>query len=203
MKILKFSDVEAWMAARRGKITGSRLGDIYSARAGSKKKIGYYELIAERLATEPEGGETPMDRGTRLEPVALELYAKTIGKKIDPSLVIWAREDNDSIAISPDGILGKSEAVEVKCLSSARHIEALLTRQIPSEYEYQMYQYFIVNDGLKKLHFVFYDPRIPAKPLFAIIVKREDIKEEIAELIEFERMTLAEIDEIVLKLSNF
>ena len=70
-----------------------------------------------------------------------------------------SRDDDENIAVSPDGFIGTTEAVECKCLSSARHIEALLTRAIPSEYEYQVLQYFIVNDKLEMLNFVCYDPR--------------------------------------------
>lgn len=160
-------------------------------------------MIAERLATEESGDETPMDRGTRLEPEAMKRFIQETKKKVDTSLVIWERDDNASIAISPDGFIGKTEAVEVKCLSSASHLEAWLTQQIPSEYEEQAIQYFIVNDNLKKLYFTFYDPRITFKDYFVLEIERKQIEEKIAEYLNYQRTILAEIDEIVLKLSNF
>lgn len=202
MKTLKFQDKESWLSARRGKITGSRLGDIIVKR-GTGKKIGFYELIAERLATEPEGDETPLDRGVRLESEALERFEKETGKKVDNELVIWTREDNESIAVSPDAVIGKTEAVEVKCLSSARHIQAFLTKEIPDDYKEQAIQYFIVNEDLKKLNFCFYDPRILTKDFFIIEIKRKDIQEKIDEYLEYQRNVLKEVDEIVLQLSNF
>lgn len=201
MKVTKFDGRESWLAARRGRITGSRLKDIYTKRADTRK-IGFYELIAERLALPPDG-ENPMDRGNRLEEEAIERFAKETGKKVNTDLVIWSRDDSDAIAVSPDGVIGKTEAVEAKCLSSARHIEAFLTQEIPEEYKHQRLQYFIVNESLKALHFVFYDPRLYTTPYFVLTTKREDVEAEITEYLAFQRDILTEVDEIVNRLSNF
>lgn len=202
MKIQTFEDQEAWMFARRGKITGSRLGDVTPKATGKGKKIGFYELIAERLGI-PADDEGAMNRGHRLEPEAIDYFKKETGKEVDTSLVIWTRDDNESIAVSPDGMIGETEAVEVKCLSSARHIEAVLTGKIPDEYRYQVLQYFIVNEALQNLYFVFYDPRLLAKPFFMITFRREDMQAEITGMLETERKTIEEIEEIVNKLTDF
>lgn len=201
MKTLTFESREEWLAARRGKITGSRLGDMTLKRS-KEKKIGFYELIAERLGI-PADGEDPMDRGTRLEPEAIAMFEKETGKKVDTTKVIWMREENENIAISPDGAIGETEAVEAKCLASSRHIEALLTGKIPKDYEYQRLQYFVVNDNLEQLHFAFYDPRLLAKPFFIITTHRREIEKEILEALAHERDILAEVSQVVLKLSNF
>lgn len=199
MKTLTFENQEEWLAARRGKITGSRLKDIVVKR-GTGYKQGFYELIAERLAV-PADDENPMDRGTRLEEEAIARFVKETGKKVDTSLVIWVREDNESIAVSPDGIIGKTEAVEAKCLSSATHIKAWLTKQVPDDYEMQKIQYFIVNDSLKKLHFVFYDPRIPCKDYFVLEISREDVQAEVDEYLAYETGILTEVDRVVNELT--
>lgn len=201
MKIHKFDDQESWLAARRGRITGSRLKDIVVKR-GTEKKIGFYELIAERLGI-PSDDESAMSRGHRLEAEAIEQFTKETGKKVNTDLVIWSREDNEGIAISPDGVVGKTAAIEVKCLSSARHIEAVLTKKIPKEYEYQVLQYFIVNESLKTLYFVFYDPRLVIKPFFMIEVKRNSLKEDIDEMLAYQSETLLEVEKIVNELSDF
>lgn len=190
MIIQKYETEEEWLDGRRGRVTGTRLKDLISKRGGAKK-IGYYELIAERIAI-PANGENVMDRGHRLEVDALERFAKETGKAVDGSLVIWSREDNPDIAVSPDGAIGETEAVECKCLSSARHIEAWLTKEIPSEYEEQCIQYFIVNDKLQTLYFVFYDPRMP-KDFFYFEVKRESIQAQIDEYLALELQVLADI----------
>lgn len=193
MKIVKFNDEQAWLDARLGRITGTRLKDLIVKR-GTKKKIGYYELIAERIAL-PATEENAMDRGHRLEEEAIIRFTEETGKKVNTELVMWMRDDNDMIAISPDGYIGKKEAVEVKCLSSARHIEAILTKEIPNEYQEQVLQYFIVNDDLETLYFVFYDPRMP-KDFFYITVTREEVQKKVDEYLELEKQVLQEISEI-------
>jgi predicted phage-related endonuclease len=195
MKTLKFDNREDWLVSRRGRITGSRLKDIVVKR-GTGRKVGFYELIAERLGIAGDD-ENAMERGTRLEPEAMAKYAEATSQELDTSLVIWSREDNESIAISPDGFIGETKAVECKCLSSARHIEAYLTQQIPDEYECQKLQYFIVNDKLEELDWVFYDPRLLAKPFFVITVKRADVQEKVTEYLEYQKNTIAEVNEIV------
>lgn len=203
MKTLKFENREDWLLARRGKITGSRLKDIISKRAGSGYKKGYYELIAERIAIE-DISERPMDRGQRLEDVALARFTEETGKEVDNSLILWTRDDNENIALSPDGIVKgtkNTEAVEVKCLNSASHIEALLTHEIPSEYQDQVLQYFIVNDKLKKLYFVFFDPRMTVKDYFVFEVTRAELKEKIKEYFDYQVSVLAEVDKVVASLT--
>ena len=100
---------------------------------------------------------------------------------------------------SPDGLIGKTEGVEVKCLNSASHIEAWLTQKIPSEYYFQTIQPFIVNPKLKTLYFCYYDPRIPAKDFFYITIERDE--ETIAKYKERELKILAEVERIVLEIS--
>jgi putative phage-type endonuclease len=197
MKTLKFENQEEWLEARKTKITGSRLKDIIVKR-GTGQKIGFYELIAERLAI-PSDGEDPMERGHRLETEALERFTQETGKEVDGSLVMWVREDNESIAISPDGIINDEEAVEVKCLASSRHIEAYLTKEVPKEYEEQINQYFVVNDKLQKMYMVFYDPRLSVKDFFFLTVNRN--QEKVDELLAYQNNIIEEVNKIVKQLS--
>lgn len=187
------------MAARLCKITGSRLKDIVVKRGAGKKK-GFYELIAERLTIQSDIQETPLEHGHRCEPEAIERFEQKMGKKVDTSLVIWARDEDENIAVSPDGsVIGSdnTEAVEVKALSSANHLEAYLTKQIPKEYEEQKIQYFVVNDKLEKLHFCFYDPRLKVADFFIITVTRAEVLGEIEAMLIYQRETLKEVNEIV------
>lgn len=196
----KFENKEDWMEARKGKFTGSRLKDIIVKR-GTGEKIGFYETIAERIAQSADE-ENPMERGIRLEDEAVALFIENTGKEVDTSLVIWEREDNSSIAISPDGFIGEKEAVEIKCLSSARHIEAIITKQIPDEYSYQVIQYFIVNDKLETLYFVMYDPRMPENlQLHITKITRESQQEQIDFCLAYQKEKIAKIEEIINQLT--
>lgn len=201
MNVRTFDNRQDWEQARIGKITGSKLKDLIVKR-GTGQKIGFYQLIADRLAI-PSDGENPMDRGLRLEDEAMEHLSNTIEKAVDTSLVIWERDDNANIAISPDGFIGETEAVEVKCLNSAKHIEALVTKEIPSDYMDQVTQYFVVNDKLEKLYFVFYDPRLLAQQFFFYVVERKDVADKVTAYLELERDLLNRVNEIVAQLSDF
>ena len=193
--IQKYNSQEEWLEARKGHVTGTRLKDLI-VKSGLKKKKGFYEILAERIAI-PANEERPMDRGHRLEDIAIQRFAEATKKKVgEPELVIVSRDDNEHIAYSPDRIINKTSDIEVKCLNSASHIEAYLTKNIPNEYYEQMLQGFIANDNLKTRYMVFYDPRLPKIDLFWLEVKRKDHEEEIAEYLELERQTLEELDEL-------
>lgn len=197
--IEKFDDRDQWLSARNGKITGSKLKDLIVKRGTGEKK-GFYQLIADRIAIAPDG-ENPMDRGTRLEEEAVARFVKETGKKVNTDLVIFSRTDNPNIAFSPDAYIGETECVEAKCLNSASHIEAFITQKVPSEYVEQTIQPFVVNDNLKTLYLVFYDPRIPSKDFFYLTINREDLGDTIEDYRRLEVEKLALVEEWVLKLS--
>jgi len=201
MKIIKFKNEEQWLETRRGKITGTRLKDIVILRGKIEKKT-YYELIAERLAVPRPEGENKMQRGHDLEPLAIALCEEEIDKVFNKELVVWEREDNSCIAISPDGFTEDlKEAIEVKCLSSADQIKAAMSNEYPKEYKFQALQYFIVNDELEILHFVMYDPSLTVKSYLRFEIKRGEVQDEIDEFLEYQRVKLEKISEEVKKLS--
>jgi len=199
MKTLNFEDKQEWLAGRKTRITGSRLKEIYAVR--KERKQGFWQLLAERLEIRDDQSDDPMQRGTDLESEAIRAFEEHEGKTVDTSLVIWTRDDNESIAISPDGFIGETEAVEVKCLASARHLEAYFEKAIPKDYWLQVLQYFIVNEKLEQLHFVMYDPRIPQKPYFKFTVDRSEVAEEVETYLEYQRKVLEEVNALALELS--
>lgn len=199
MKTLNIDQNSAeWLEARKGKITGSKLKDLIVKR-GTGEKIGFYQLIADRLAIEDES-EDPMERGHSLQREALEQFTKSTNKAVYET-GMWLSDDNENIACSPDGVINEYEAVEVKCLSASRHLQAFFTQEIPAEYEYQALQYFIVNEKLKKLYFCFYDPRVIAKPFFYIEIERD--VEKVEEIKKYQLEKLLKIEEFIGKLVSF
>lgn len=193
-----------WLDARKGKITGSKLKDIVVKR-GNAKKIGFYQLIADKLAID-ETVIDPRERGHSLEHEAIEAFEELTDRTVDKDIGLCVSDLSDSIALSPDGLIkdddGKyTEAVEVKCLGSARHIEAILTDSVPSEYEMQALQYFIVIDELEVLYFVFYDPRVIAKPLHIVQVTREEVEEQVDIYRDYQLTTIKEVDMALEKLA--
>lgn len=200
MKITKFENDNDWLEFRKAKILGTKLKDIIVKR-GAGKKVGFYQLIADRLALDGDD-ENPMERGHRLEEEAIDMLTETTGIKFNKDLVIISRDDNPNIAYSPDGFTDDGKiSVEVKCLKSALHIQTIIEDKVPSEYVEQIVQPFIVNDDLEKLFFVSYDPRLVSKPFYMIEIKRVDVEAEIALWKEYEIKTLKEVDQWVEKLA--
>lgn len=164
----------------------------------------FYELLSERLSVDDGLEESALDRGERLESEAVEAFEKATGK-ITEQVGFLTSDDTDQVGLSPDRLIdnnGKyTEAVEVKCLSSANHVKAWVDNEIPKDYYPQVVQYFIVNNDLEKLYFVLYDPRVTTHPLHIIEVDREKIAEDIADYkaqeMEFLQTVNDKISEII------
>lgn len=202
MKILQFNSREDWGLFRAGKLSGSKVKDLVVKRGDGEKK-GFYELIAERLATRPEW-ESPMMRGQRIEDEALTRFEKETGKTLNKDLVVWQDPKIKSLIISPDGFVeGEkiTEAVECKCLNSANHVEVLLKQKVPKDHEEQVKWYFVINPDLETLYMCFYDPRMVVKDFFYLTVKRSDFLENELDNLRAEMLgKLERIDEIVASL---
>lgn len=211
IKKLELLKIEFNKASRKDELEKLLTKDsLYELNAELPKKLGFYDLIAQRLGLPPDD-ENAMERGSRLESEAIERFVSETKKEVDTELYIWTRDDNESIAISPDGVVvNEKAAVEAKCLKPALHIKAYLTEKIPEEYELQAIQYFVVNDNLETLYFVFYDPRfamfsmpgsLEARPkaldYFVIEIHRADVAEQAKAYLEQEQMITEKVDQIV------
>lgn len=185
---------DEWLHLRKGKITGTTLKSLMGTPKARQDAI--YELIAERLTVgvESEGDwENPMDRGNRLEPDAIAMFELETGKQVEQ--VGFCEEDgNSQIANSPDGLIGETEAVEIKAMGGKNHIKLWLTNEIPEEYKWQVVQYFIVNEKLEKLYFVGYNPDIPVHPLHIIETTRQENAEAIEQAKKSQEEVLKEIE---------
>lgn len=144
-----------------------------------------------------------MDRGTHLESQAIEFFEKITGKIVE-TVGFVESDTNRNIASSPDGLIkvkGKyREAAEIKCLSSANHLEAWMENAIPKDYFPQVVQYFIVNPDLKTLYFVLYDPRMTVRPMHVVTVERGEIAGKISEYEQKEIELLNEVENVLNKL---
>lgn len=208
MRIIEVEQgTQEWLELRKNRIMGSKLNDIV-IRRGSTQKMTFYELIADGLGLD-DGTEDGMNRGHDTEVEAINAFAKKYNKKVITDCGIWISDVDEGIGVSPDaGIKNKkgiyTEAVETKCLSSSRHIQAIIDNWpepdgkpkepvLGNEYEMQALQYFIVNEDLKKLYFCFYDPRITARPLLVLEIERDYFKDDIKHYTDYQLKTLAEV----------
>ena len=190
---------DEWFAARLGKVTASRIGDVMA-----KTKSGYgagranymAELICERLSGARQEGFTnaAMQWGTDTEPKARAWYSLIADADVSEVGLIDHPEIGMSAA-SPDGIVGDAGLVEIKCPNTATHIKTLTGEKIDGKYLLQM-QWQMACTGRAWCDFVSYDPRLPDELQFWMRrVDRDDAR--IAEIEGEVRAFLAELDQTV------
>jgi len=197
MKIINTTQgTPEWLQMRLGKITGTRLKAVMGTKAAQETLM--YELIAEQLSGQGESiyVNSAMQWGTDHEAEAVNEYAKrTKSKPLEIGFCI--SDEFPYLALSPDRLIKRGKkyvkAVEVKCPATKTFIKYKTMNEVPSEYKWQVVNYFLVCGDLKNLDFVVYDPRIIKKEhrLHIIKVKRKDVENSLDEarkkLVEFHK----------------
>lgn len=188
---------EEWFAARRGKVTASRLGDLMATtRSGYGAGRGNYmaELLAERLTgvTVERFQNDSMKWGVDQEPHARAAYEFFRDAVVETAAFI-PHPKIDGTGASPDGLVGTDGMVEIKCPNTATHLDTLLSDTVPVKYVYQM-QWQIECAGRQWCDFASFDPRMP--PKMQLYVKRFQRNEQtIAELGKAVTLFLRELDQ--------
>lgn len=188
-----------WKAIRAGKVTGSRMNDVFAKlkSGGEAKTRSDYkmELVAERLTGIPEEQYVNgyMRWGTEYEPLARAAYEvlfdvvlDRVGFIVHPSMPF--------AGCSPDAFLGDKGIVGFKCPKTTTHLRWRQKNTCPEEHAAQLYWELACNPSREWADFVSYDPRLPEHlQLFAARVFRENelIQQMEAEVIKFN----AEIEE--------
>lgn len=195
---------EAWKQQRLGRATASKISDIVArTKTGRGASRANYaaQLIVERLTGIPQDSYTnaAMQWGTEQEPKARENYSmlnnvtvEECGFFIHPSI--------PQSGASPDGLIGADGLIEIKCPTTASHLDTLLGEPIEKKYLYQM-QWQMACTKRKWCDFCSYDPRLPFELQMKVIrIQRDDILLEQLQkdVIEF----LAEIDAKILQLQK-
>lgn len=192
-----------WFAARCGKVTASRIGDMMAKTKtgwGASRANYAAQLVAERLTSTPSEtfSNAAMKWGTEMEPEARAAYEFYSGNSVQEVGFIVHRAISASGA-SPDGLVGEFGLVEIKCPQTATHIETLLEGAVPAKYNYQM-QWQMACANRSWCDWVSYDPRMPeSMRLFITRVNRDDAL--IASLETEVRAFLAEVDGTTTKLA--
>ena len=192
-----------WYAARLGKVTASKVADVVArTRTGYAASRANYmaQLVCERLTGKPTEGfsNSAMEWGVEQEAAARDAYSARVGELVTEVGFI----DHPTIKMagaSPDGIVGLN-IVEIKCPSTATHIEYLFEREPPQKYFYQM-QWQMACTGADWCDWVSYDPRMPENlQLLVVRIPRDTdciqmLEKEVSEF-------LAELDVKVAKLKE-
>jgi putative phage-type endonuclease len=180
-----------WFALRLGKVTASRVADVVArTKTGWGASRGNYmaELIAERLTGDTAASykSAAMQWGIDNEAEARAAYEFRTDGEVLPVPFVIHPTIADSGA-SPDGLVGSAGLVEIKCPTTATHIDTLLGQKLPAGYITQM-QWQMACTGRQWCDFVSFDPRLPeSMRLFSYRVERDDnlISELEANVCEF------------------
>jgi putative phage-type endonuclease len=194
-----------WFAQRKGKVTASRIGDILATvRNGNwaaSRKHYAAQLVTERLSPkdpEPFTNEY-IEWGIAQEIPAKTAYeARTGVKVVDVGFVDHPRIE--LAGASPDGLVEPDGLIEIKCPTTATHIETLLNGEIKEQYRLQML-WQMACTGRKWCDFVSFDPRLPDHmQLFIQRFERDD--KEIRHVENEVEIFLNEVEDTVTKLKE-
>ena len=191
-----------WLAARAGKVTASRINDVMAAKTTAAYRDYRAQIVAEILTGQPqESGFTnaAMQWGTDKEPLARAEYemfcawdVEEVGLVLHPTI--------ERGAASPDGLVSTDGLVEIKCPKTATHLQTLVDKKQPRQYENQML-WQMACTGRQWVDFVSYDPRLPED--LQLFVHRFDRDEKRIEEIEAAvKQFLSEVDEMIDKIKE-
>ena len=185
----------AWMQARTGMVTCSRLNDVLATLKNgepAKARIDYMqEKIVERITGDVADHyvTAAMQRGIDLEPIARRLYESHYGVKVHESGMI-GHPTIPCFGGSPDGLLADG-MIEIKtCAARERYLAIVMSRDY-SSYVNQIQGNMACN-GKSWCDLIVYDDRFPAHQ--AMHVAR--IMRDEAHITRIETAVRAFIDEL-------
>jgi hypothetical protein len=178
----------AWDAVRRGKVTASRCYDL----TATLKKGAYtaardrykLELVCETLTglTADQYVSKEMQWGLDQEKYARAAYELSRDVMVETAGFVL-HPDIPKFGCSPDGLVGDSGMIQIKCPNTATHLTWMLADTIPLEHCPQMLAELACT-GREWSDFVSYDSRLP--PQLQLFVKRMPREELLIQILEAE-----------------
>jgi putative phage-type endonuclease len=192
----------AWLAARAGRVTASMISAVLMKPETAGFRDYQAQLVAEILTGKPQGSDytnAHMQFGTETEPLARSAYEAETGFSVD-EVGLCIHPTIDRAGASPDGLVGNSGLVEIKCPKVATHLAYLLAGVVPSGYKNQM-MWQMACTGLDWCDFVSFRPDLPEHlQLFIVRFKRDS--EKILELETAVISFLSTVDAMLAKLKK-
>lgn len=187
----------AWFAERTGALTASRMPAamkrLKNGADSAERAALKIEVLAERLTGDvvPHYVTPAMQHGIDTEPAARAAYELAHDVMVQecgfiPHPVI------DHFGASPDGRIGKSLGIEIKCPTTAKYLSWRLAGVVPDEHKPQMIAQCVCA-GFESVEFVAFDPRLP-KHLQLFVVRFTPTQEERDAVEAAAREFLAEVD---------
>jgi putative phage-type endonuclease len=146
-----------WFAARLGVPSASQFGKVVTPTGKRSTQVDGYlnKLVAEVLTGKSDQQEAneAMIRGTELEPEARAYYELIGGPVVETGFCIH----DDGFGCSPDGLVGDTGLLEIKCPLAHTHVEYLRENALPGLYVPQVQGQLLVT-GREWCDFLSYHP---------------------------------------------
>ena len=188
-----------WKQQRLGHVTASKVADIMAkGKSGEAKSRENYrfQLARERLYQKIEEGFTndAMAWGTATEPLARIAYEVSHETFVDQTGFV-KHKSIPWVGCSPDGLVDENGLIEIKCPNSDTHLRTLCSRNIPTQYFWQMQMQMWVMER-EWCDFVSFDPR--AEKSLQLFVKRLPIDlEAVADMEKEIKLFLTDVDKTI------
>jgi putative phage-type endonuclease len=182
-----------WLAERAGKVTASMVSAVLAKPETAGYRDYQAQLVAEILTGKTQGSDytnAAMQFGTEMEPLARSAYEAETGFSVD-EVGFCQHPTIERAGASPDGLVGNSGLVEIKCPKVATHLAYLLAGVVPAGYKNQM-MWQMACSGRDWCDFVSFRPDLPEHlQLFIIRYKRDP-----ARILELETAVIAFLDSV-------
>lgn len=195
--MLEGAELAAWLAARAGKLTASRMKDALAMLKNGQPAQARADLIRDILAERLTGSSVrhfvneAMLWGSEKEPEAKEAYEARTGDFIG-ECGVYDHPRIDLFCATPDGLLSHDGLIELKCPTTPTFVSWVIAGVVPDQHKPQMLAQLACT-GRKWVEFVAYDPRVQKRsPLFIRRFTPEPA--EIARIEDAAEKFLAEVD---------
>ena len=188
-----------WLSARAGKVTASMISAVLMKPETAGFRDYQAQLVAEILTGKPQGSDytnAHMQFGTETEPLARSAYEAETGFSVD-EVGLCIHPAIERAGASPDGLVGNSGLVEIKCPKVATHLAYQIAGVVPAGYKNQM-MWQMACTGRDWCDFVSFRPDLPEHlQLFVVRFKRDP-----ARILELETAVVAFLDTVDKMLSQ-
>ena len=163
-----------WLSERAGKVTASMISAVLAKPETAGYRDYQAQLVAEILTGKPQGSDytnAHMAFGTEMEPLARSAYEAETGFSVD-EVGFCQHPTIERAGASPDGLVGDSGLVEIKCPKVATHLAYLIAGVVPVGYRNQM-MWQMACTGRDWCDFASFRPDLPEHlQLFIVRFKR-------------------------------
>lgn len=198
--MMEGDELAAWLRARAGKLTASRMRDAMSFNKNGKPSEARSKLMRELLAERLTGDSVrhfvtdAMAWGLEKEADAKAAYEAHAGVFVGEA-GFYDHPRIDNLGATPDGLLAHDGLLETKCPQTATFTEWVLAGVVPEDHKPQM-AIQLACTGRKWCEFVAYDPRIRDERRRLFIRRYTPTLEEIAAVETAAEQFLSELDDL-------